>query len=298
MTHSHYDLVKGILAGLGSGLNWSVTSLIAVSLLERIAPIKLSAIRSTVGGGLLILWAVAAGEGPDMLNAPLWAVLSLWIAILIGMGIGDTCFFRSLDYLGLTLALSLSLVNPLITTVTGIVVFREPMTFARFIGIVLVICGLGLIIAGRHTGGGLAGRADRRGIRLVLIAALTWALSAIMVKPALEQLPVLAGTALRIPAAGLVLWLTPWTRGTLEDIRAIPRDQLWRLGAVCVMNVVGSALFSVAIRSGGVAIGNALASTAPLFAIPLEIGLLKHRPSRQTIAGAVLSVTGIGLLGF
>ncbi len=295
---AHYDLAKGILAGLGSGLNWSITSLITVALLERIAPIKLSAIRSTVGGGLLILWAIAAGEGPDMLNAPLWAVLLLWVAILIGMGIGDTCFFWSLDHLGLTLALSLSLANPLLTTVTGIVVFREPMTTARFVGIVLVICGLGVIIAGRHTGGTRSGRVDRRGLRLVLIAAATWALSATMIKPAVEQLPVLAGTALRIPAAGLVLWFTPWTRGTLDDIRAIPRDQLWRLGAVCVMNVVGSALFTIAIRSGGVAIGNALASTAPLFAIPLEIGILKRRPSRQTILGAVLSVVGIGLLGF
>ncbi len=297
MAHFHFNLAKGILAGLGSGLNWAVTSLLAASLLGHLTPIKLSAIRSTVGGGLLILWAIAAGEGPDMLQAPLWAVLSLWVAILIGMGIGDTCFFRSLDYMGLTMALSLSLANPLLTTLTGIVVFREPITVSRFVGIVLVLCGLGLIILGRDRDGGRTSRADRRGLRLVLLAALSWALSATMVKPALEHLPVLAGTALRIPAAGLVLWLTPWTRGTMDEVRAIPRNELWRLAAVCVMNVVGSALFTIAIRSGGVAIGNALASTAPLFAIPLEIGILKRRPSSREIGGAVLSVAGIGLLG-
>jgi drug/metabolite transporter (DMT)-like permease len=298
MAHFHFDLAKGILAGLGSGFNWAITSLLAASLLGRLTPIKLSAIRSTIGGGILIAWAIAAGEGADMLQAPLWVVLSLWIGILIGMGVGDTCFFRSLDYLGLTMALSLSLANPLITTLTGIVLFREPITVWRFLGIVLVLCGLGLIILGRDPGGGRGARADRRGLRLVLLAALSWALSATMIKPALEQVPVLAGTALRIPAAGLVLWLTPWTRGTVEDVRAMPREGLWRLGAVCVMNVVGSALFTIAIRSGGVAIGNALASTAPLFAIPLEIGIMKRRPSSRAIAGAVLSVVGIGLLAF
>jgi drug/metabolite transporter (DMT)-like permease len=47
-----------------------------------------------------------------------------------------------------------------------------------------------------------------------------------------------------------------------------------------------------------VAIGNALASTSPLFAIPLEILFLNRRPSPRTIAGAALTVVGIACLGF
>ena len=103
------DLTLGILAGLGSGLNWAVTSLIARSLLGRLTPVQMSAVRSTVGGAILIGAAIAAGEGPVMLRAPLWVALSLWTAILLSMGVGDSLFFRSLDYLGLTLALALSL---------------------------------------------------------------------------------------------------------------------------------------------------------------------------------------------
>jgi len=47
-----------------------------------------------------------------------------------------------------------------------------------------------------------------------------------------------------------------------------------------------------------VAIGYALASTSPLFAIPLEILILKRRPSSRTIAGAILTVAGIACFGF
>jgi drug/metabolite transporter (DMT)-like permease len=54
---------------------------------------------------------------------------------------------------------------------------------------------------------------------------------------------------------------------------------------------------TVAIRSGGVAISNALASTSPLFAIPLEILVLNRRPSARTTAGAALTVVGIACLG-
>ena len=290
------DLTLGFLAGLGCGLNWAVTSLLARSLLGRLTPVQLSAVRSTLGGGLLLGAAILAREGPAMLQAPLWVVLSLWVAILLAMGVGDSLFFRSLDHLGLTLALALSLLNPLLTTLTGIAVYGEPMTLRRLVGILVVLGGLGLIISGRGPHGPRATRAGRWGVRLVVYAAAAWALSATILKPALRQLPVLAGTALRIPMAGLVLWLTPWTRGTLAAVRASSPDERWRLATVCLLNAVGSVLFTIAIRSGGVAIGNALASTAPLFAIPLEIGVLKTRPSTHTVVGAVCTVAGIACL--
>jgi drug/metabolite transporter (DMT)-like permease len=292
------DLTQGILAGIGSGLNWAVTSFLVRSLLGRLTPVGLSAVRSTIGGGILIVAAIAAGEGRAMLQAPLWVVLSLWSAILLAMGVGDTLFFRSMDHLGLTRALALSLLNPLLTTLTGIVIYGEPMTLLRLLGIALVIGGLVLIVSGKGQEGARGAHATRQGLQLVFLAAASWALSATILKPALLQVPVLAGTALRIPMAGLVLWLTPWTRGTLDALRASTRAERWRLATVCFLNAVGSGLFTITIRSGGVAVGNALASTAPLFAIPLEVWILKQRPTRRTIVGAVLTVAGIGCMGF
>lgn len=292
------DLTQGILAGIGCGLNWAVTSFLVRSLLGRLTPVGVSAVRSTVGGGILIGAAIAAGEGWAMLQAPLWVVLSLWTAIVLAMGVGDSLFFRSVDHLGLTRALALSLFNPLLTTLTGIVVYGEAMTLPRLAGIGLVVGGLALIVSGRGQDGSRGAHEIRQGLPLVFLAAASWALSATILKPALLQVPVLAGTALRIPMAGLVLWLTPWTRGTFDALRGSTPAERWRLATVCFLNAVGSGLFTITIRSGGVAVGNALASTAPLFAIPLEIWILKQQPTLRTIAGAVLTVVGIGCMGF
>lgn len=292
-----HELTQGVLAGLGCGLNWAVTSLVVRTLLGRLTPAGISAVRATGGGGLLILLALAAGEGGAMLHAPFWVILSLAAAICLGMGLGDSLFFVSMEELGMTRALTLSLLNPLLSTFAGIALYREPVTLVRLAGIGLVLVGLGVIVSGRGDETA-TGRRTSRGLRLVCLAAACWALSATIVKPALLEVPVLAGTALRIPIAGLVLWLTPWTRGTLAAVRESNSVERWRLGTICVLNALGSILFTVAIRSGGVAIGNALSSTAPLFAIPLEILVVKRRPSTRTIAGAVLTVAGIGCLGF
>jgi len=292
-----HELTQGVLAGLGCGLNWAVTSLVVRTLLGRFTPAGISALRATGGGSLLILLALAAGEGAAMLHAPFWVILSLAAAICIGMGLGDSLFFVSMEELGMTRALTLSLLNPLLSTLTGIALYREPVTLVRLAGIGLVLAGLGIIVSGRGDEAA-TGRRTRRGLQLVCLAAACWAFSATIVKPALLEVPVLAGTALRIPMAGLVLWLTPWTRGTVAAVRESDAGERWRLGTICFLNALGSILFTVAIRSGGVAIGNALASTAPLFAIPLEIFVVKRRPSTRTIVGAVLTVAGIGCLGF
>jgi drug/metabolite transporter (DMT)-like permease len=293
-----HELTQGILAGLGCGLNWAVTSLLVRTLLGRFSPAGLGAIRATGGGVLLVGLALAVGEGPDMLRAPLWVVLTLAVAIVLAMGVGDSLFFRSMEDLGVTRALTLALLNPLLTTLTGMALYSEPLTVVRLAGIGLVLGGLGIIVSGKDEDGAATSRRIRRGLRLVCLAAGCWALAATIVKPALLAVPVLAGTALRIPIAGAVLWMTPWTRGTLAAVRESTPPERWKLGAICLLNALGSVLFTVAIRSGGVAIGNALASTSPLFAIPLEILILKKHPSMRTIGGAALTVVGIILLGF
>jgi drug/metabolite transporter (DMT)-like permease len=290
------DLSWGIIGGLGGGLNWAVTTFIIRSLIGTFTAPGLTAIRATVGGAILVGTAIAAGQGRDMLTAPLWVVLSLWTSVVIAMGIGDVLFFRSMDYLGVTRALTLALLNPLLTTITGTLFYGEPMTLPRLAGIGLVIGGLCLIVSGRGGEGAAAARTRRRGLVLVCSAATAGALSATIQKPALLQLPVLAATAIRIPVAGLFLWSIPWTRGTLGALRSSSPRERWLLGTVCLLNAIGSGLYTMAIRYGGVAVGNVLASTSPLFALPLEVWVLKRRPSRRTILGAVLAVGGIGCI--
>jgi drug/metabolite transporter (DMT)-like permease len=212
------------------------------------------------------------------------------------MALGDTAFFASMDHLGVTRALILSMVNPLLTTLVGIGLMGEPVTLPRAAGILLVVGGLVLIIAGRGDGGSERRGATRRGMRLVFVAVGAWAAAAVILKPALGAASVVAATAVRIPMGGFFLWMTPWTRGTLRAIAKSTPAERKRLGAVCLLSPFGSLLFTSGIKFGGVAVGNVLASTAPLFTLPLEVWVFGQRPSRQTILGAVVTVTGVGLM--
>jgi drug/metabolite transporter (DMT)-like permease len=69
-----------------------------------------------------------------------------------------------------------------------------------------------------------------------------------------------------------------------------------RLASICLLSAASSLLFTVGVKYGGVAIGTVLATTSPLFTIPLEIVVLRRHPSRRTIMGAAVSVLGIVLM--
>jgi len=290
------DLTWGIFGGLGSGLTWAVTSIIVRSLAGALSPVSITAVRSIIGGTTLLLAVTAAGFGGELLRAPLWAVLALWASMLLAMGVGDTLFFASMNHLGVTRALILSMANPLLTTLIGVGLLGEQVGLPRLAGILSVVGGLALIIAGRGEKASERRGVSRRGLRLVLAAAAAWALSAVIVKAPLQTVSVLTATALRFPIAGLVLWCTPWTRGTLQELRKCTARERALLVTTSFIGCVGSMLFIASIKFGGVAVGNVLSSSAPFFTIPYEVWVLKQRPSLQTVLGAILTVAGVGLL--
>lgn len=286
----------GILGGLGCGLTWGMISLLVRSLSGAVTPVGITAVRSILGGGTLLGLALATGHGGEIAEMPLWVVLTLWGTIILSMGFGDTMFFASMDHLGVTRALTLTMINPLLTTVVGVGLLGEPVTLPRGLGMLLVVGGLVLVIWGKGEGGGERHGSMQRGLRLVCLAAGSWAISAVWMKPAFQAVSVIAAAAVRVPAAGLVLWLTPWTRGVFAAIALTTREERLRLGAICVLSAVASLFFTTGIKYGGVAVGNVLSATAPLFTLPFEVLVLGHHPSRQTAVGAVVTIAGIGLM--
>jgi drug/metabolite transporter (DMT)-like permease len=291
------ELTIGILGGLGSALSWAAISIVAQALSARLSAAGINAFRSTVGGLMLLAGAFAVGLGAEIVGMPLWAALSLWCSIIIGYAGGDTLFFEGMQRLGVTRAHTLSMLHPVLSTLVGAAFFEEPVTVLRAAGILLVLSGVTLIVTGKGEARGEEAGAQWRGVRLVLASAVTWTVAAVLLKAPLRVVSATAATAVRQPVAGLALWLTPWTRGTWGAIASSRGREVGLLVVLCVLSAVSPLLFTVGIKYGGLAIGSVLVTTSPLFTIPLEVMVLRRRPTRRTMAGAVVTVAGIVLMG-
>ena len=291
------ELAFGIMGALGSAATWALICILAQSLSGRLTSAGINAFRALVGGLIIFIGAVATGYGAEIVTMPLWVALTLWASILIGYAGGDTVFFLGMQHLGVTRAHTLSMVHPLMSTIAGIVLFGEVMTASRAAGVLLVVGGLALIVTGQSEGGAEALRARRRGIGLVLVAAVAWSVGSVMLKPPLQVVSPVTASAIRSPLVGAVLWLTPWARGTWRTVRTTRGLEAIVLAAICLFSAISPILYTVGIKYAGVAIGSVLSTTSPLFTIPLEVAVLGRWPTRRTVLGAVTTVCGIALMG-
>jgi drug/metabolite transporter (DMT)-like permease len=290
------DLTLGIAGALGSAATWALICVLAQGLSGRLSSAGINGLRALAGGLIVLAGALAAGYGGEIVTMPLWTALTLWASILIGYAVGDTIFFLGMQHLGVTRAHTLGMIHPLMSTIAGIALFGEVMTVLRGVGTLLVVGGIGLIVTGHAEGGADTSRSRRQGVTLVLVAAVAWTVGAVMLKPPLEVVSAVTATAIRSPVVGIVLWLTPWARGTWQAVRMTRGREAVVLAAICLFSSLSPVLYTFGIKHAGVAIGSVLSTTSPLFTIPLEILVLGRWPTRRTIFGAVTTVLGIALM--
>src|SRR5438132_14191217 len=103
----------GALCAAGSALSWAVTGLLVRSLTPAFNSVTLNAVRSTLGGGLILVWVLATGGLAGLTAVSGKAFLLLAVAVFAAVGLGDTLLLESTPDLGLALALCVSVRYPL-----------------------------------------------------------------------------------------------------------------------------------------------------------------------------------------
>ena len=289
------DSALGALCALGAALAWSITSLLARSLMPHYGSVTINAVRSGIAGALLAL-AVTATDGPGALVAMSGATfLVLAFSIVAAIGIGDTVFFESTRAIGLGRAMTIATTYPVGAALLAAALFGERITTPVAVGTLLTLGGVALIVSVRS---GDEARPERLwfGVGTAVIASVAWAVSTVMMKRPLEEIEPLTAQAVRLPLASALLFLTPWARGAGVALRAAGRGPLARICALSVITAVSSVMFVASLKYAGVAIGAVLSATAPLFALPLGVMFLGERVSAWTVVGALIAVGGIVVL--
>ena len=288
------DPTWGALYALGAALAWSVTSLLARSLIPHYGSVTINAVRSGIAGALLVACvAVTAGPAALVTMSGTTFVL-LAVSIVAALAVGDTVFFESTRAIGLGRAMTIATTYPIGAAVMAWALFGESITVPVATGTLLTLSGVAVIVSGRSG----EARPERLwfGVWTAALASVAWAVSTVMMKPPLREIEPLTAQAVRLPLASVLLFLTPWTRGAVAALRDGGRGPLLRMAVLSVVTAFSSVLFVASLKYAGVTVGAVLSSTAPLFAIPLGVIFLGERMSLTIVAGAVIAVAGIVVL--
>ena len=289
----------GELAALGCAVTWAVSSIMLKRPVVEMGAVGANLVRTWVAAA--VFWAIilATGKLGQISHLSAYTVFALVMSMILGLGIGDTLYFRSLQLIGVSRALPISGSYPLPTLLLAAVLLGEPVTLPQVAGTLLIVASVCLLsLGGWQPNEGLGQKRDARlGAILAIVAALLWAGSTILLKSGVEQTEVPVANSLRLPAAGLVLVVMGLRQAGGIRIREVRRSTL---GVVVLSGVIGtalgSALYLTSVIYAGAAKAAALQSVSPFFAAPLAFIFLKERPSRATLIGTLLSVAGVWLL--
>ncbi len=287
----------GMAAALVAALAWTLVSLIARDLTVRFPSLSLNIIRSAGGSVLLVPLAMVLGDLPAVGRASALAWACLVLSVLIALGIGDTAFFESTKVLGVARAMTISTAGyPVVASGLALWWFGERITLAMALGSAVTLGGLVLIVSegGAASLGPIEGR--RRALGLATIAALAWAVSAAMMKPPIREIEPLAIQAVRLPLSTLLLWATPWARGTARGLWAQWHIVGRRVVALSVLTALSAVAFVAGLKYSSVTLGTVLSSTSPLFALPIGFLAYGERVTWRAATGAALTVAGIAIL--
>lgn len=289
------DPAWGGMCAVGSALCWAVIGLLIRALSPSFNSVTLNAVRSTMGGAVIVAWVLATGGLAELTAMSLKAWTLLSVSVLMAVGIGDTVFFESTRVLGLARAMTVSMTYPLIAALLAALFLGERLTPRIGVGSLVTLGGLGLTVSARPAGGA-GGPRSWQGIGAASLASLAWAVSTVVLKPSLDEVDAVRAQAIRLPVAAALLWATPWAWRAGGALTRPGLPALWRLLALGGLTALSSIMFVAGVRYAGVAVGTVLSSTAPLFAIPLGLIFLGERVPSLAVVGAITTIVGIAVL--
>ena len=287
----------GVVLALVSALTWTLLTLVARTLAPHFSALSLNIVRSAAGSVVLVPIALVAGNPASLAHVSLTSWFFLMVSMLAAVGIGDTAFFESAKTLGMARALTIATSYPLLASLLAVWWFDERITLAAATGGLLTLAGLLLIMSERAPI--VADAQDRRrGLMLALVALVAFALSAVLLKEPLREADPVSIQMARLPITTLLLWATPWARGTGRTLWKHGRGIAGRVALLGILTAVSAATFTAGLKYAGIVLGTVLSSTAPLFALPIGFLAFGERVTWRAIMGAALAVAGIAVLNF
>ena len=140
---------SGELAALSAALLWAIAASIFARLGDRVAPLVMNLTKGFVAIALLLLTLLLL-QRPFPLVEPK-AIAFLMLSGAIGIGLGDTFYFRSLTLIGARRSLLIESLAPPLAAVLALLFLGETLSLPNIAGIILTLGGVIWVVSERMT---------------------------------------------------------------------------------------------------------------------------------------------------
>ncbi len=296
-------VILGGVAALIAALLWAFAAVIFRKLGENIPPAELNLVKGSLAVIALILTSLLLREKFPTIAS--FTLLLLVLSGIIGIGIGDTAYFFSLNHLGTRLSLLMGVLAPPIAGLISWIFLGEVLGPLAWLGIFITLAGVGWVILQENRSENVRPNL-RKGLWFALLASLSQAVGAVISRYALVSSDITAlQTAIVRLLAGIACllvivvffqkirfqWLTNPKSSGISTRRL--------LGLIALGSLFGTYiavwLQQVSLEYAPTGIAQTLLSTSPIFILPIA-ALRGEKVTWKAVIGVIVSLAGVILL--
>ncbi|MFX0005259.1 MAG: DMT family transporter [Promethearchaeota archaeon] len=317
----------GELVAISAVLTFVVSNVIFRKTEKEVSPIYINFFRTAIGTLTFFLIGLFLNQFTLIFIIPWQLWILLIISFVFGQVIGDTAYFVAQKELGTTIALAISMTFPLFTFILSLIflnhLFKLNLVFS------LILIGFGVIIIGKSKNKSKNVKQDDnflqdqskqekvkqkyiKAIGFCFTASLGWAIGAVLIEYATDQidqiilikeLSSIIGNIIRFPFALMILGsmvlrekiLTKKNNNVFfKKISAM--SWVYLLVASLIGTSLGAYLYTESVHIAGANVVSLIATTSPLFALPLTFFINKEKISRFGLIGVILTILGVVII--
>jgi len=296
---SGLETYLGEVMALLTAVVWAFAVILFKKSGEVVHPVGLNLFKNLLAAILFVPTAWLLGE-TLLRPVPAEEYLLLLTSGALGIGIADTLFFKSLNVLGAgRSAIVDCLYSPSIIGL-AILWLGESLTAWQLTGVVLIVSAVLSILVERHEAA-----TDRRkvflGVLWGALAMITMAVGIVMIKPLLNEAPLIWATEVRLVGGlvilGLILVVHPSRRAVVASIRA-PQRWGYTLSGSFTGAYLAMVLWLAGMKFTQASTAAALNQTSNIFVFIFAALLLKEKITPVRLVAIVLGVVGAALVTF
>lgn len=279
----------GIIAALGSAASWGFATVV-FDRLGKVVPYAGITFLKGLFSIVLMLFLVALFG--DFHTVSSHDAIILVISGIIGIALGDTLFFKSLQDLGAKMQVLYFMLGQIVTMILSFLLLGEVLGLVEYSGAMVLLCGIIIVTWGKqedHPN-------KTRGIVGGFLSILCFSVSTVMIKFTEVDIDIVSATCYRMIAGTITMLFVGVTTHRLKSWILPLQDRsalaLFLLNVV-VITIGGFMLSMYAIKTISVSLASILSTTEPVFVLLLAYLINHEKVSKRELIGAVISIIGL-----
>ncbi|MGK0503029.1 MAG: drug/metabolite transporter (DMT)-like permease [Alteromonadaceae bacterium] len=284
----------GVFAALGTALCWAIAARLFRGTGNAFSPLTMNFWKGLISIAILAVVIAVVQPNAYGTNAVLWLLLSGFI----GIGIGDTCFFKALKSIGDSQAVLVAeTLAPLFTALFAMAFIGEWITWQQWVGIAVVLLSVDMVIKSRrrNTTHVFATSGYMYGVG----AALCQAVGAVVSRDILGSGDIDAASAAFLRLVGGMIFVVPLiviTRSKWLPVLAT-NQRVWPAFVLATLLGTTAAIYlqMFAFAYAKAAVVQTLIATSALMSLGVA-WVMGEKATKATLIWSVIALVGVGIL--